>query len=56
MYGLRALVGSGKSVLLAYTAKKILSRNSSSSVVLVVFTQSLVEMFKAAFQELGFKN
>ena len=52
---IKGFAGSGKSVLLAYTAKKILSRNSSSSVVLVVFTQSLVEMFKAAFQELGLR-
>ena len=52
---IKGFAGSGKSVLLAYTAKRILSRNSSSSVVLVVFTQSLVEMFKAAFQELGLR-
>lgn len=52
---IKGFAGSGKSVLLVYTAKKILSRNSSSSVILVVFTQALVEMFKAAFQELGLR-
>lgn len=50
---IKGFAGSGKSILLAYTAKKILVRNSSSKVLLVVFTQSLVEMFKAAFLEMG---
>lgn len=52
---IKGFAGSGKSILLVYTAKKILSLNSSSSVILVVFTQALVAMFKAAFQELGLR-
>ncbi len=50
---IKGFAGSGKSVLLVYTIKKIISYNRSSRVILVVFTQSLVEMFKAAFKELG---
>lgn len=50
---IKGFAGSGKSVLLVYTIKKIKSHSSSSSVLLIVFTQSLVEMFKAAFRELG---
>ncbi len=49
---IKGFAGSGKSVLLVYTARKILSRNPCSRVILIVFTQSLVEMFKAAFKEL----
>ena len=52
---IKGFAGSGKSILLVYTAKKILSRSSSSSIVLIVFTQSLVEMFKAAFLEIGLR-
>lgn len=50
---IKGFPGSGKSVLLAYTLKRIKSRNSNSSVVIVVFTRSLVQMFKEAFQEMG---
>lgn len=52
---IKGFAGSGKSVLLVYVAKKILSRNPSSRILMVVFTQSLVEMFKAAFNELGLR-
>lgn len=50
---IKGFAGSGKSILLVYTAKKILSRKSSSKILLIVFTQSLVEMFRAAFHEVG---
>lgn len=50
---IKGFAGSGKSVLLVYTAKRIKSRSSSSNVILIVFTRSLVAMFKAAFRELG---
>ena len=50
---IKGFAGSGKSVLLVYVAKKIKSRVPSSSVLLIVFTRSLVEMFRAAFRELG---
>ena len=48
---IKGFAGSGKSILLAYTAKKILTISPSANIVLIVFTQSLVEMFKAAFKE-----
>lgn len=50
---IKGFAGSGKSILLLYTAKKILLNSSSSKVILIVFTKSLVEMFKAAFKEMG---
>ena len=50
---IKGFAGSGKSVLLVYTVKKIRSRSSHSRIMLIVFTKSLVEMFKAAFKELG---
>ena len=50
---IKGFAGSGKSVLLAYVAKKVLSSRSKPSVVLIVFTQSLVTMYKTAFNEMG---
>lgn len=50
---IKGFAGSGKSVLLAYAAKTILAKKPSSNILFVVFTRSLVEMFKADFKELG---
>ena len=50
---IQGFAGSGKSVLLAYAAKTILAKKPESQILVVVFTQSLVEMFKADFKELG---
>lgn len=50
---IKGFPGSGKSVLLAYTIKKIKRQSPSASVVVVVFTQSLITMFKSAFREMG---
>ncbi len=50
---IKGFAGSGKSILLVYTIKKIRRRSSSASILLIVFTRSLVEMFEAAFRELG---
>lgn len=50
---IKGFAGSGKSILLAYTAKKVRVKSPSASILLIVFTQSLVEMFKSAFKELG---
>lgn len=49
---IKGFPGSGKSVLLAYTLKKIKSQNPRASVVIVVFTRSLVQMFTEAFEEM----
>ena len=50
---IKGFPGSGKSVLLAYTLKQIKSRTPNASVVVVVFTRSLVQMFSEAFREMG---
>lgn len=50
---IKGFPGSGKSVLLAYTIKKIKRQTPSASIVVVVFTHSLITMFKAAFREMG---
>lgn len=50
---IKGFPGSGKSVLLAYTIKKIKRETPSATIVVVVFTHSLITMFKAAFREMG---
>ncbi len=50
---IKGFPGSGKSVLLAYTVKRIKRESPNASFVLVVFTRSLIAMFEAAFAELG---
>ena len=52
---IKGFPGSGKSVLLAYTLKQIKHRNPKASVIVVVFTRSLVQMFKEAFDEMKIK-
>lgn len=53
---IKGFPGSGKSVLLAYTLKSIRSRNPQDSVVVVVFTRALVQMFNEALREIGIDN
>lgn len=50
---IQGFAGSGKSVLLVYAAQTILTKKPDSKILVVVFTKSLVEMFKADFKELG---
>ena len=50
---IKGFPGSGKSVLLAYTLKRIRRQTPSAKVAVVVFTRSLITMFKAAFAEMG---
>ncbi|MBF1371352.1 MAG: DEAD/DEAH box helicase family protein [Porphyromonas sp.] len=50
---IQGFAGSGKSVLLAYTAKIILQKKPQARILVIVFTRSLKEMFKADFNELG---
>ncbi len=50
---IKGFPGSGKSVLLAYTIKKIKREHPNAKIVVVVFTQSLIKMFYAAFVEMG---
>lgn len=50
---IKGFPGSGKSVLLAYTMKRIKRQSPNAKVAVVVFTHSLIAMFKAAFAEMG---
>lgn len=50
---IKGFPGSGKSVLLAHTIRKIKAKDSRASVLVVVFTHSLIKMFEAAFAEMG---
>lgn len=50
---IKGFPGSGKSVLLAYTLKKIKKDHPNANVAVVVFTHSLIKMFQAAFAEMG---
>lgn len=51
---IKGFPGSGKSVLLSHTLDQIKRRTPSASVAVVVFTHSLIEMFKEAFYEMGY--
>lgn len=46
--------GSGKSVLLVYKALSILNRDSSAIVIFVVYTSSLVDLFRTGLAALGY--
>ena len=52
---IKGFPGSGKSVLLAHTIRKIKAKDSRASVLVVVFTHSLIKMFEAAFAEMGYR-
>ena len=49
---IKGFAGSGKSILLVHVARKILAARPNARIALVVYTQSLVEMFKKALKEL----
>jgi len=50
---IKGFAGSGKSVLLAHSLKKILNKEPNAKVVVVVYTHSLIDMFNAGISELG---
>jgi superfamily I DNA/RNA helicase len=50
---IKGFPGSGKSVLLAHTIRKIRNATPNARLVFVVFTQSLKSLFDAAFREMG---
>lgn len=50
---IKGFAGSGKSILLVHVARKILASKPNAKIVLIVFTQSLVEMFRRALKELN---
>lgn len=50
---IKGFPGSGKSVLLAHTIRRVRSADKSARILVVVFTHSLIKMFVAAFNEMG---
>lgn len=50
---IKGFPGSGKSVLLAYAMKRIKRKAPGAKVAVVVFTHSLIAMFRAAFEDMG---
>lgn len=50
---IKGFAGSGKSVLLAYSIQKIISKEPNARIAVVVYTQSLVQMFREALAEKG---
>lgn len=50
---IKGFAGSGKSILLVHVAKKILTQVPNARIVFIVYTQSLVEMFRTALRELN---
>lgn len=49
---IQGFAGSGKSVVLVHSLVNIINNNPSATVCIIVFTNSLVEMFKAGLEEL----
>lgn len=49
---IKGFAGSGKSILLVHVARKILASKPNAKIALIVYTQSLVEMFRKALKEL----
>lgn len=49
---IKGFPGSGKSVLLAHTIRKIRNENPNARIVFIVFTRALIAMFEAAFREM----
>ena len=55
-YWICGFPGSGKSTLLEHCIRIIKADKPKASILVVVFTRSLIEMFKAAFDEMGLEN
>lgn len=53
---IKGFAGSGKSVLLVHALKKTLEKNPNAKVCVVVFTWSLVDLFKTGLHELGIRG
>jgi len=53
---IKGYAGSGKSVLLVHTIDDKIRENPNLSICVVVFTHSLIQMFRAGMQELGITN
>ena len=53
---IKGFAGSGKSVMLIHALRKKLIENPNANVCVVVFTYSLIDMFKTGMVELGMKS
>lgn len=49
----KGFAGSGKSVLLVHSLKNIIQKEPNAKVAIVVYTRSLIDMFKTGMQELN---
>ncbi len=52
----KGFAGSGKSVLLIHSLKNIIQKEPDARVAVVVYTHSLIDMFKTGMQELNMPN
>lgn len=52
----KGFAGSGKTVLLIYALKNVIEKEPNATVAIVVYTYSLIDMFKAGMQELNLPN
>lgn len=52
----KGFAGSGKSVLLVHSLKNILQKEPNARVAVVVYTHSLIDMFKTGMQELNLSS
>jgi len=52
----KGFAGSGKSVLLVHSLKDILKKEPKATVAVVVYTHSLIDMFKTGIKELGMSS
>lgn len=52
----QGFAGSGKSVLLVHSLKNIMQKEPNAKVAVVVYTHSLIDMFKTGMQELNLSN
>ncbi len=53
---IKGFAGSGKSVMLIHALRKKLNENQNINVCVVVYTHSLIDMFKTGIAELGMKS
>jgi superfamily I DNA/RNA helicase len=52
----KGFAGSGKSVLLVHSLKDVLNKTPDAKVVVVVYTHSLIDMFRTGMRELNIPN
>jgi len=49
----KVFAGSGKSVLLVHSLKNVLNKQPNAKIAIVVYTRSLIDMFKTGMKELN---